>query len=150
MILDRIHSTSGSPVDGIGQAVARLHGITAACCPSGLHHPPLCIAPRPEQHRPVLLVREVGKLVQAQPVGPVRGFAVVLVDKPQVVLEYLKPPLPLIERIAVGLAVLEEPGVVHAGQLLLSPPDPEPVLGIVRYDGHVGGSGGKVEEEEEG
>lgn len=70
-----------------------------------------------------------------------------LVDEPQIVLEDLEAAVLLAEGV-VGLAVLEEPGLVDGSDVVVGS---EGGVGVVvGDDGHVEGGGGEDEEEGEG
>ena len=97
MVLDRGDGTLGAPVDGVGLDVIHPDGVASSAAVVRVH-----------VHGAVLLVSQVGELVNADGVGVLSsgGLGVVLVDEGEVVLEGGKT-LGLLDVATVVLGVLQ-------------------------------------------
>lgn len=139
MVFDRINSAQLSPVDRSRQSIHGVNSVPPAGV-LGLHDPPLRVGPGAQKPGPVLLVGQIRKDVQTHLVGPV--LSVVFINKLQVVLEDLEPPLLLSDGV-VHFLVLHQPVLVELPNLSLGA---EARL----VWGGVGESEGEEEEGEEG
>lgn len=135
LILDRINSTGGPPIDGQRQLLAGPESVPLAGV-LGLHDPSLRVSPGAQVHGAVLLVAQIRKSVQPKLVCALLG--VVFVDEPQVILEDLEPPL-VLSQVVVGFPVLGEPRVVDAHHLGVAPRGWLVVVVVVADDGHIRG-----------
>ena len=147
LILNRSDGTLLPPIHGSRQLLALTKSIAITLLGRRREQPLLGPAGFGAQiHGLILLIGEIGKLVQPQLVGLVPS-PVMLMDEPHVVLEYLEPALFLPQGI-VGLAMLHEPCLVEVHEVGLGH---GLEFGVVVNDGHVesGHDSQKGEREEE-
>lgn len=134
MIFDWGNGTFSPPIDGLRQPIAVVDGVPAAGA-LGLHDSASRVRPGPQIHGPILIVGQIGELVQSNLIRPILG--IMFIDEVEIVLEDLKPLLPFFDSI-VGLAVLRQPQVVDFSHLAVAPP----------AEGGGGGEGGNGKQEE--
>lgn len=132
MILDRTDGARLSPVNGFRQGVAVSERVAIAL---GGGQAASGTWPSAEIHFPILLIGQIGEAVEAELEGPAGG-GVLLLYVPEILLKSLEALLLLAEGI-VGLAVLDDPRLIHGEQVVVG--GGEAVLLVVGDDGHVGG-----------
>lgn len=148
LIFDRSDGAGLPPVNGLRQLLTRLDRLPITRPP--VHQPAIPVQPPGHEHRPVLLVSQIGEPVQPHFVGP--GDGVVLLDELQVILENPETQLLLavLGDAIVGLSVLREPRFVQRPQNLVGGGGAHGLLLVERDYGHVEGGGEKDEREKEG
>lgn len=142
LILDRSDSARLSPVNGFRQGVTVSKSVAIAL---GGGQAARGTWPSAEIHFLILQIGQIGEAIEAELEGPAGG-GVLLLYVPEILLKNLEALLLLAEGI-VGLAVLDDPRLVHGQQVVVDAR--ETVLLVVGDDGHVGGPWVGEEEREE-